>query len=226
MNRGPHREIHRLWLFGFVPILALTVSGCETTEQQRFRQFNDDGVARFRQGDFKGAQESFSEALALKPEDPNIIYNLGQCSERQGDFTKAEKSYRDCLAKSDNHEESRHALEVLLYRTGRKAEANGMIQDWLARQSTLAGPYAEDGWRLRQENALPQAQTRLEQALTIDPHHVRALTELAILYEQYNRPDRALVLYERALAQNPQQAEIVEHINQLRLQNVHRPLPD
>ena len=211
---------------GFVLILAVFLSGCETTEQERLRQFNDDGVLRFRQGDFKGAHESFTEALALKPEDPNILYNLGQCCERQGDWKQTEKFYRDALAKSENHEESRHALEVLLYRTGRKADADRMIQDWLARQPTLAGPYAEDGWRLRQENALPQAQARLQQALAIDPHHVRALTELAILYEQLNMPERALVTYERALAQNPQQIDIVEHVNQLRLRNVHRPLPD
>jgi tetratricopeptide (TPR) repeat protein len=206
--------------------LALFSAGCETTEQERLRHFNDDGVVRFRQGDFQGARDSFSEALTLKPEDANILYNIGQCYDRQGDWTKAEKYYRDCLAKSDSHEESRHALEVLLYRTGRKAEAARLIEDWLIRQPNLAGPYAEDGWRLRQENALPQAKARLQQALTIDHHHVRALTELGILYEQDNMPERALVLYERVLAQNPQQADIVERVNNLRLRNVRRPLPD
>jgi len=210
----------------FFIVLAFLASGCETTEQERLRQFNDDGVVRFRQGDYQGARDSFSSALSLKPEDPNIHFNIGQCYERQGDWTKAEKYYRDCLAKSDNHEESRHALEVVLYRTGRKDEAVRLIQDWLARQPNLAGPYAEDGWRLRQENALPQAKGRLQQALTIDPHHVRALTELGILYEQDNMPERALVVYERALAQNPQQSDIVERINSLRLKNVGRPLPD
>ncbi len=206
--------------------LAILVSGCETTEQERLRHFNDDGVVRFRQGDYQGARDSFSEALTLKPEDANILYNIGQCFDRQGEGTKAEKYYRDCLAKSDNHEDSRHALAVLLYRTGRRPEAALMIEDWLARQPTLAGPYAEDGWRLRQENSLPQAQGRLHQALEKDPHNIRALTELGILYEQLNMPERALVLYERALVQNPQQPEIVQRVNQLRLRNVRRPLPD
>src|SRR5579864_202100 len=157
MTPGWDTRIRKVWLAGFLALIAF-VGGCETTEQERLRHFNDDGVVRFRQGDFQGARESFAEALALKPEDPNILYNLGQCYDRQGDWTKAEKYYRDCLAKSDNHEESHHALEVLLYRTGRRPEAARMIQDWLAKQPNLAGPYAEDGWRLRQENALPQAQ--------------------------------------------------------------------
>jgi tetratricopeptide (TPR) repeat protein len=209
----------------FLFLAVVLAGGCETTEQSRLRQFNDDGVTRFRQGDFHGARDSFAEALALKPEDANILYNIGQCYDRQGNWTKAEKSYRDCLAKDDNHEESRHALEVLLYRTGRKQEALHLIEDWLARQPNLAGPYAEDGWRLRQENALPLAQGRLHQALEKDPHHVRALTELGILYEQMNMPERALVLYERALAQNPQQPDIVERVNSLRLKNIRRPLP-
>ena len=222
MDRGPIKSVRIV----FILVLTALAPSCETTEQERLRHFNDDGVVRFRQGDFQGARESFSAALNLKPEDPNILFNIGQCYDRQGDWTRAEKYYRDALAKSDNHEDSRHALAVILYRTGRRPEAARMIQDWLARQPDLAGPYAEDGWRLRQENALPDAQQRLHQALEKDPHHIRALTELAILYEQFNRPERALVLYERVLAQNPQQADIAERVNQLRLKNVGRPLPD
>src|SRR5437899_589180 len=118
-------------------VVAILVAGCETAEQERLRHFHDDGVVRFRQGDFQGARDSFSAGLNLKPEDPNILFNIGQCYDRQGDWTNAEKYYRDALAKSDNHEDSRHALEVILYRTGRRPEAARMIQDWLARQPDL-----------------------------------------------------------------------------------------
>jgi tetratricopeptide (TPR) repeat protein len=205
--------------------MVFLLSGCETTEQQKMRQLNDDGVRLFRQGDYQGARESFELALKQTPDDANLMYNVGQCHDRGGDWPKAEKFYRQCLSKADNHGDCRHALEVVLYKTGRQEEAGRMIQEWLAREPKLAAPYAEDGWRLRQQGAYPQAMGRLQQALLIDPHNVRALTELGILYEQ-SQPERALDLYKRAQRQDPNQPDIADRIKQLHKQNVGRPLPD
>ncbi len=211
----------------FAPLLAVFLfGGCETTNQDRLQDYTQDGVFLFGRGEYQGARESFQEALRLKPEDPGLLYNIGQCCDRQGDYAQAENSYRQCLSKEANHAESRYALTVVLYRTGRRAEANRMIQEWLAQQPGLADPYALDGWRLRQENALPQAQGRLQQALGLDPLNVHTLTELAILYELLQMPDRALVLYERALQRDPRQPSLVARINHLRSKGVNPPLPD
>lgn len=214
----------------FAPFLAVylvsLLLGCETTNQERLQDYTEDGVFLFGRGEYQGARESFQEALRLKPEDSGLLYNIGQCYDRQGDYAQAENSYRQCLSKEANHAESRYALTVVLYRTGRRAEANQMIQEWLAQQPGLADPYALDGWRLRQENTFPQAQGRLQQALGLDPLNVNALTELAILYELMQMPDRALVLYERALQRDPRQPSLVARINHLRSKGVNPPLPD
>src|SRR5438445_13490992 len=153
-------------------------AGCETASQERVREYNADGVHLFQQGNYPDARESFALALELQPEDPALFYNLGQCCDRLGDALKAEQYYWQCLQRSANHADCRHALAVLLYRTGRKMDANRMIEDWLAGQPTLAGPYALDGWRLRQEGALPDAQGRLHQALELDAKNGHALAEL------------------------------------------------
>jgi tetratricopeptide (TPR) repeat protein len=200
-------------------------AGCETAEQERLKQLNTDALHRFGQGDYAGARESFEGALTLKPEDTNLLFNIGQCFDRQGDTAQAERWYRQCMEKSEQHGECRHALIVLLNRTNRRGEAEKMIQDWLAQHPELPGPYAADGWLLRQDRAYPQAQVRLQQALNLDAHCVRALVELGILYEEMNLPERSLVLYERALAQNPNQPEITERLNSLRQKNVGRPKP-
>jgi Tfp pilus assembly protein PilF len=207
-------------------LLLLGSQGCDTTQQERMHRFNDDGVFQFRQGAYGGARESFEAALKLKPDDSSILYNIGQCYDRQGDWPKAEKIYRQVLEKSEHHGDCRHALAVLLLHTGRKSEADQMIQDWLSREPKRAAAYAEDGWRLRQEHAYPQARARLEQALALDPRSLRALTELAILYEDMGLPERALVLYERALDIDPNQDEVLERYNQLKRKNVGRPLPN
>jgi len=206
--------------------LLAGLAGCETPAQDRARPFNEDGVHLFQHRDYGAARESFEEALRLQPKDPGILYNVGQCYDRLNNTVKAEKFYQQCLEQDANHAPCRHALEVLWFRTGRSKEAEQLIEDWLTREPKRADAYVEDGWRLRQEGALNQAQARLQQALDLDPHNVRALTEMALLYEVLQMPERAVVLYQRVLAEDPRQTDVADRLNLLRKSKVGSPLPD
>ena len=108
---------------------------------------------------------------------------------------------------------------------GRRKQAVAMVEDWLARRPKRSDPYAEDGWLWHQAGDLPQAQARLQQALDLDPHNVRALAELALVYEHLGLPERAVVLYERALDVDPGQPDVAQRLNQLRAQGAGRPKP-
>jgi tetratricopeptide (TPR) repeat protein len=215
--------MRRALLYGF---LLSALAGCADTEQEKVRFLCDDGVHLFQSGEYANASQDFEAALKLKPEDAALRYNLGQCYDRQGKEQKAEEQYRACLAVEPNHAPCRRALEALLRSVGRKTECDQMIQDWLAREPKLADAYVEDGWRLRQDGALLDAQGRLQQALSLDSKCTRALVELAILYESMERQDRALALYERALQLNPKQPEVVDRVNLLVSRGVRKPLPD
>jgi Tfp pilus assembly protein PilF len=200
--------------------------GCADTVQERVQQFNEDGVFLFRQGQYDAARLSFEAALRLKPEDSGLLYNVAQCHDRQGDAPKAEQLYKQCLEEAPNHAPCRHALVVLLLRQGRRAEADEMIEGWLAREPKLADAYVEDGWRLRQDGNLMEAQGRLQQALELEPRNRRALVEMGLLDEVLERPSRALDLYQRALQQDPDQPEVRERVRLLQSRGVTKPLPD
>jgi len=206
--------------------LVLCLAGCASPVQERVRDYNEDGVSLFQRGDYLAACDSFRAAQALQPEDPALYYNIGQCYDRLGDGAKAERFYNECLARAPGHAECRHALASLLVRVGRRDEAVRMVQDWLAREPKCAAAYAEDGWLWYQAGDLPRAQTRLQQALQLDPHEPRALIELARVYEALRRPDRAADLYERVLAKDPNQWEVAKRLNTLRAQGARAPLPD
>jgi Flp pilus assembly protein TadD len=85
---------------------------------------------------------------------------------------------------------------------------------------------AEDGWLWRRQGDLPRAQSRLQEALALNPRDWRALSELAAVYEEQQRPDRALVLYEQSLEENPNQPDMAKHLNDMRLKGVSRPKPE
>jgi tetratricopeptide (TPR) repeat protein len=218
----------RIWtLFLWTAFLsACTACGCAATQDERIKEFNDDGLQLFGRGNYSAARESFEMALTLGPRDPAVLYNIGQCEDRLGNWRQAEQYYVTCLEINSNHGDARHGLASLLYRSGRAPEARRMIEAWLQAEPGRADAVALDGWRLRREKALPEAQTRLQQALALEPNHRHALIELGIVYEQLNMPERALVLYERALAKNPHQPELRDRVDQLRQRGVQRPLPD
>ena len=212
---------------GWVAGLALGVAACATSPvAERVRDYNEDGLHLYECGSYADARDSFQAALALQPEDPNLIFNLAQCYDRLGQPTRAEQLYRDCLRHSPEHAECRHALGVLLVRAGRRPEAVRMAEDWLRAEPNRADAYAEDGWLRAQEGDLINARGRFQQALALDPHNNRALTELARIYEAMHRPDRAVVLYEQALEVNPRQPEVARRVSLLRAQGVGRPHPD
>lgn len=210
------------WLFGSMLCLA----GCVSLGEERVQDYNEDGVHLFLQGKYADARDSFQAALALKADDPGIVFNLGECYDKLGDSARAEKYYRECIARVPNHEPCRHALADLLVRANRRPEAVQLVQDWLAGEPARAAAYADDGWLAHQGGDLPRAQARLQQALELDPHDPRALTELAQVYEEMQRPDRALVLYERVLERDPKQADVSAHINFLLAKGVKRPHPE
>lgn len=219
--RGPLRQA------GVGCVLALLLAGCVLTQgEDRAQLFNDDGVHLFAQGDYRSALDSFDLALTLKPQDPSLLFNIAQCHDRLGDAKRAEQYYGYTLVRSANHGDARLALVELLYRTGRKPQADRLIDEYLQGNPQTADAYVLDARRLREEQALPQAQGRLQQALDLDPQNRRALTEMAVLYERQQMPDRALVLYERVLAREPEQAQIATLVSRLRERGVQRPLPD
>jgi tetratricopeptide (TPR) repeat protein len=214
------------WACRGVGSVLLFAFGCVSSTDFRVKEFNDDGVHMFSRGDFPAARDSFEAALALTPQDPGLLYNLGQCYDRMGDWRKAEQYYLTCLQVAPAHGSARQAQASLLHRTGRTQEADRAIQEWLQQQPQLADAYVLDAWRLRQDKALPQAQGRLQQALALEPNNRRALVEMGIVYEMLNMPERALALYERALMVDPRQPEITERVEQMRAKGIRRPLPD
>src|SRR5262249_45621981 len=210
---GAARRSAGMWRVLVCAGLAGGLAGCAAPEKERLRDYNEGGVYLFRQGDFAGARGSFQAAPALRPEDAGLLYNLGQCYDHLGVADKAEQTYLACLHRSPNHAACRHALTELLWRGGRRTEATQAGETRLASEPKLAAAYAEDGWLWHQIGDLPRAQARLQQALAFDPRNQLALTELALVYEAMQRPERALVLYERLLEQDPHQTDVKKRVN-------------
>lgn len=207
-------------------LLVAGFVGCDATQQERVRLYNEDGIHQFAQGNYREAADSFEQALVLKPDDPVLIFNAGQAFDRIGKTQQAEAHYQEALKRDPKLADARQAYANLLVRTGRGEQATKLIETWSAQEGNSADLYVLQAWKLRQENRYPEAYDKVQAALAQDPHNPRALTELAVLYEKMNFPDRSLVLYERVLVQNPNLFEVRERVVALKAQNLPAPMLD
>jgi Flp pilus assembly protein TadD len=213
-------------LRGILVAGLLLVGACAPTAQDRVRDYADDGAHLYRNGSYADAREHFRAALKLKPDDPDLLYNLAQCHDRLNEKAEAGRIYKECLQRAPDHEEARYAYLELLVDTGRQEEGVRLVRDWLRSQPNKAGPYVADGWLCARNNDLDSARVRFQRALDFDPRHARALVELARVYERLGRRDRAVVLYERALEANPDQPAIRKLVVSLRNGGISQPHPD
>jgi tetratricopeptide (TPR) repeat protein len=211
---------------GWIAALALGTAGCASSVQDRVQFYTCDGLELYQRGAFAQARDDFQAALVYRPGDPNLLYNLGQCYEHLGDPVKAEQLYNEVLQRAPNHCEARHAQAVLMVRQGRQCDAERMVAEWIQRQPNLATAYAEQGWLLRQTGNLPRAHGSLQVAVELDPTDLRALLELGQFYECIKRPERSLVLYERAVAAHPDSLDARQRLETLCARGVGRPHPD
>ena len=192
-------------------VVAVACSGCGGMAKTD----NSEGVKLYQQGNYLGAVNSFQQALAKQPGNPDTFYNLGATYHqqaklfgREADMQTAEQYYHLCLARNPAHEACQRALAVLLVEEKRNDEAVAQLNSWARSQPTNPAPHIELA-RLAQEHGnVPEAENQLIDALAIDPNNTRALVALGSLRESAGDPAQALANYSRALAADPQQPTV------------------
>src|SRR5579871_4039788 len=112
-----------MYRLGWVPWLALGLAGCTSAAEERARDYTRDAFQQYQVGRYADARDSFQAALALRPEDVGLLFNVGACYDLLGNNAKAEYYYGECLRQEPNHGLCRHALAVLWVRQGRSSEA-------------------------------------------------------------------------------------------------------
>lgn len=180
------------------------------------------GVQLYQQGNYLGAVNSFQEALARQPGNPDCFYNLGATYHQQAkvfgsaaDRQVAEQYYHLCLARNPDHVACQRALAVLLVEEGRGPEAVSNLQAWATARPTNPQPHIELARLAEEHGDLREAENQLVDALTLDPNNPRALVALGQLRETAGDSAQAVANYSRALAVDPQQPVVAARVASL-----------
>lgn len=157
------------------------------------------GTVLLAQGEASAAVAELETAHRLDPKDTRTLLTLAVAQKSAGQYAASVDSFRAASAQGAalSADESL-AYGVVLSATGAPAEAQRVLQ---AAADTAATPALLDAWGtvLAQGGDLPQAEQRLEQALTADASYAPAHAHLGSVLLALNQPAPAASELKKAM---------------------------
>ena len=183
------------------------------------------GVLAAQQQHFDKAVKRIQRALALKPDEPVFLGNLGNVYLQQGQLGRA----IDCYLKVLDHQQENTDLRKRLAKTcerqldlgiehqkaGRLTEAEVCYQDVLRGQ-----PERADAWHLLGVIALARdqfetAEQNIRLAITIAPTGANYHNSLGAVYQKQGRHGEAIASYQKALQIQPDLVNASSNLRQV-----------
>jgi tetratricopeptide (TPR) repeat protein len=196
--------------------VCLPLAGCGGIAA---RGKNAEGVRLYQQAQYQEALRQFQQATNDDPANADGYYNqaatyhrLGKTENRQAYLDQAQTLYNQCLDRNPNHPECHRALAVLLVEQGRKDEAFRLLEGWVDRQPGLPDAKIELARLCDEQGNRQAAKDRLVEALNIEPDNSRALAALGKIREDMGESAQALTAYQRSLARDGRQPEVVARV--------------
>lgn len=165
------------------------------------------GLEFSARGEHARAIGEFERALALRPNDPAILFALGNTARALDLAGPAEAFYRRVLALEPLRLEALVNLANLLRHEARLAEAEALIVPGVAASPASPELWLTLGSVYREMGKAEKARDHYRHALGLKPGYSPALANLADLAAEDGAYDEALDLYDRALKREPNNAQ-------------------
>ena len=156
-------------------------------------------IAQEVRGDFANSLSCYEAALALLPEDPEVLVNLGRLGFRMGMFETAEQIFRHFLSKQPNHAEGVNNLSLAIRAQGRTPEAIDVLRDFITSNPTHPNVWNSLGTMLAEIGDNANAEIFYRESLRLDPRLARARYNLGNLWMNTGEAEEALREVEGAL---------------------------
>jgi Flp pilus assembly protein TadD/peroxiredoxin len=170
------------------------------------------GVALFQHGYLEQAAESFQQAVAAKPNDPEGYYNLGTLSLRRNDFKQAREYLQQTLKLRPNYPQAWNNLGMMAAQEGHPDEAIQSFQQSLLLRPTYVIALLNLGNVYRRQGAFEKAQDCLNRALEIEPDNPEVNYSLGMFYVQQGQMQNASNYLQKAVELRPDYPEALNNL--------------
>jgi len=165
--------------------------------------------AYFAAGDQPAGVALMKSAVAAKPEEIDLQFELGSLQERAGDRAAAEKTFLSVLGKNENHAPTLNYLGYMWAETGEHLEQAHEMLTRAVGQEPDNGAYVDSlGWIYFRLGKLDLAEKYLTDATRLLPRDATVHEHLGDVLAKRGNTERALQLYRTALTLDPEAKEI------------------
>lgn len=168
---------------------------------------NNHGAMLQRLGRSQEAEDTFRQALALRPDYLEARYNLALTLQAVNRLDEAEAEYRRALTVNPAHAESHHNLGNVLKALDRLPEAEAAYRQALAIRPQYPLALNNLANLLRSSARYIDADLVCRQALALQPRYAEAHNTLGTILEKLGRLEEAEAAYRYALAIRPDLVE-------------------
>ncbi len=164
------------------------------------------------QGKYAEAVEQYRQALALKPNQPEVMSNLGNALKESGSAEEAIACYQNAIALNPHYAEAHNNLGISYKEQGKLDEAISCYQTALRLKPNYVEAHHNLGiiWRL--QGKLDPAIDYFRQAIALKPNYVDAHTSLGSTLHQQGKLDEAIAQFNHLLTLKPDSAETYNNL--------------
>jgi len=76
-----------------VILLCLLPAACNETPKETYQQLVETGNALYADNHYQQALGTWTQALAIKPDSPNVYHKIGECHEKIAEYQQALHAY-------------------------------------------------------------------------------------------------------------------------------------
>lgn len=165
------------------------------------------GLKLSGEGRHAEAISQFERALAVRPDDPRVLFALGNTARALGMAAPAEEFYRKVLVQDPARLEALVSLANLLRAQGQLPAAEALLAPALARTPDAPELWLTMGSTHREMGDPVRAAEHYREALARRPNYAAAMTNLADILTDDGETAAALNLYDRAVSIEPHNAQ-------------------
>ncbi|HEY4125206.1 MAG TPA: tetratricopeptide repeat protein [Rhizomicrobium sp.] len=166
------------------------------------------GLALSAQGQHAQAIGHFERALNVRPDDPRVLFALGNTARALGLSAAAEQFFGRVLALEPQRLEALVNLANLLRARGQQSAALALLEPAIVRAPDAPELWLTLGSTRREMGAIAEAEENFRQALRLRGDYVPALGNLADILADRSDVEEALALYARAVKREPQNPQL------------------
>ena len=159
-------------------------------------------VEKLNRAEYPGAITLLRLFLSDRPNDVNLLYNLGMALSDTSQLDDAVNHLRRAVTLADDFTNARIALGVALQRQGKNADAIVALTEAVRRDSKNSLAHRNLGASLGQAGRTEEAEKHLRQATVLDPQDQQAMFGLAETLALLSRHKEAEEAYKKVIEIN------------------------